>query len=1593
MKKIFKTIIYTYCLVFTPIYLYSRVVDADTETKLKDGIFDIMITGDASNTINFTADITITSQPLPPIYLANTTDTVTINGGAFTLSGGASFRGFFIERGTVSIDNITLSNMRALGGPAGAATVPAATGGGGLGAGSALFVGQEANVSVTNTTFSGSLVAQGGAGGNTLTTASILDFSGGGGGGLGGTGGGGGGGAATSAGGGGGFFGQSLNPSRTASGGGGMFGNGGVGNGSGGTKGGLGGGGVRVAANGGTTASANGAVGGFGTNGTTQAAGGTTGSRTGGSGAAFPIGGGGGGGFGADSGAAGSGGVGGFGGGGGGGGQAGNAATTLKGAGGNGGIFGGGGGAGGFSGGGGLSPPSQGGTGGAYGGGGGGSLVSSVANGPAGAGGAGGFGGGGGGAGSCGGLDGGNGGAGGFGAGGGGSSRLRSGTGGTPSGVGGAGGLGGGSGGTGQVSLAGSGGGGAALGGVIFVRSGGSLSIDASIPAGTVTAGVAGAAGSGSAGQNGQAFGTSIFINGNTTFTFNISSGTKTVTGTIVDDQSLTQGSGTKGAGAITKTGAGTVQFSAANTYTGATTITTGTLALSGSGSIALSSSVVANGTFDISGVTSSATITDLSGSGSVALGSSKTLTLGTSNNSTFSGVISDSSTASALTKQGSGTLNLTGINTYAGTTTINAGGITLSGSGTLGNGSATSSSQAPLVLNGGNLTIATGAGAKSIGTLSGNSGSSTINLTNNTLTVNQNSNQTYQGAIEGATGGALTKAGSSVLTLSGTPSYSGLTTISAGTLVFTGSTSSLTGAMSNTAAVIFNQSIDSSFAQNISGTNGTVTKQGAGNLTLAGDNSYTGITTISEGILTLTGDTSSLSAEMINNAAVVFNQSINSTFSPIISGSGTVTKLGSGNFTLSGDNSYSGLTTISAGTLILTGNTTNLGGDMLNNAAVNFNQSVDRTYSHNISGSGTLTKAGSSTLTLTGTNSYSGGTTISAGTLKGNALSLQGDISVGSNTVEFEQTIDGIYEGSLSGNGTFNKTGGEKLTLFEDSSSFIGQSHVLEGVLVVNIPDGDLQGTITIDPGARLQGIRGRLGDVINNGTVGPGDPDGIPHASFIPRNIDTLFIYGTYVQSANATLEIEINHMGNADLLAIAGTASLNGNVHALAEDGLYMQGTQFLILTADGGYGSSRFAALLEDHPQEFFLVYIGDSVYLVVEQNFIISAWAPYLNGNAKKTYDYLTYDPSQISDPNQIELLNHLVTIRTLPALTLALEQLCPALYSALPLVSFQNNVRLAQATMQKAKSSICQCQCSSQIQFWMQPIGFYYNQKGVQQEFGFSDYSYGVATGTLIGMGDSFFINPALGYTHSITKWNNNFGNAFFNTVYLSPSIGYSNGVWFASLLAQGSIDFYKATRNISFTGFQASPQSRFKSYNLLVGLDLGAKLELTDPFSISNTCHRNQIDKKDKLRFYLQPETNVYFVKLYQESFTENSNSYVNLQVRHKSTTFLQPNLGMKLVQEISFNEFCLSPSLYLGYLSNIPLGPTGIISKFYQMTIPLPHFSVEGYNRVVNQLSLGFEFNVARCDDFKLTVGYKLDFLSHMDVQMVSLKLNWSF
>ena len=239
-----------------------------------------------------------------------------------------------------------------------------------------------------------------------------------------------------------------------------------------------------------------------------------------------------------------------------------------------------------------------------------------------------------------------------------------------------------------------------------------------------------------------------------------------------------------------------------------------------------------------------------------VTLGSNMSVTASTGSILTVTGAIGDPSGTNTLSVGGGGTVVLSGSNTYAGPTTVNASTLEIG--------------------NGGSGEYLT---------------SPSITMSNN-ATVEFNHADTYYNGYSGTISGSgqFVKAGSGSLTLNGSNTYSGATTISAGTLVLDGfpGGGSL-GNLPTTTAL----SIAASGVLDMDGSDQTVgSLSGSAGATVA--NSYSTVRDVDGG--PVSGSTMTFAGNIIGHNALALS--------------------GSGELTLSGSNTYSGGTTVSGGTL-----------------------------------------------------------------------------------------------------------------------------------------------------------------------------------------------------------------------------------------------------------------------------------------------------------------------------------------------------------------------------------------------------------------------------------------------------------------------------------------------------------------------------------------------------------------------------------------------------------------------------------------------------------------------------------------------------
>jgi autotransporter-associated beta strand protein len=652
----------------------------------------------------------------------------------------------------------------------------------------------------------------------------------------------------------------------------------------------------------------------------------------------------------------------------------------------------------------------------------------------------------------------------------------------------------------------------------------------------------------------------------------------------------------------LTKAGAGTLGLGGANTHSGGTKITAGVLLLAnaaavGTGTFTVNAGVIDNTSGSAMTLTNNNAINfggnftftgtnDLNlGTGAVTLAANTTITASASV-MTIGGAITG---AKSLSKSGNGTLTLSGSNGFTNGVTLSAGQLNINtstalGTGTfsLGGGIIDNTSSGALALTNaqtisnsftfvGSNNLSFGTGAV---TLSGNI---TATITAGTLAEG--------GAISGAK--SIAKTGAGTLTLSGNNTFTNGVTLTLGQLNINSATALGTGTFSINGGTIDNTSgsaitMSSNNAQtwgggfgfigtsdlnlgtgavNLSGsriittTTGDLTiggvvsgahqltVTGTGTLTLSGANTYSGGTVLSSGQLNINSATA-----LGTNTFAINGGTIDNTSGSAITFTNNIAQTWGGDFTFIGSNALSlgtGVVTLSANRIVTISASTLTEGGIIAGAAIS------------------LTEAGAGTLAVTGSNTFSGGLTISGGTYLANDAAGSGTGS-GAVTVNSGGTLGGT--GTASGAVTVNSGG--TLAPGNGATTSIFKT-----------------GNLTLASGSNL--------DIVLNGNTAGTGYDQVSVTGTVNVTGSTLALSGTRTAHDGTLLTIITNDAADA----ITGTFS------GLAEGGTTIFSGVTYTATYQGGTGND---AVLTADPAATTGAVVADNNPSVVGQSVTFTA---------------------------------------------------------------------------------------------------------------------------------------------------------------------------------------------------------------------------------------------------------------------------------------------------------------------------------------------------------------------------------------------------
>ncbi|EAQ1397580.1 fibronectin-binding autotransporter adhesin ShdA [Salmonella enterica] len=349
------------------------------------------------------------------------------------------------------------------------------------------------------------------------------------------------------------------------------------------------------------------------------------------------------------------------------------------------------------------------------------------------------------------------------------------------------------------------------------------------------------------------------------------------------------------------------------------------------------------------------------------------------------------------------------------------------------------------------------------------------------------------------------------------------------------------------------------------------LTKQGDGTLILSNTGNDYGDTEIDGGILAAkdaaalgTGDVT-----IAESATLALSQG---TLDNNVTGGGQIVKSGSDDLIVTGDNNYSGGTTITGGTLTADHADSLGSGDIDNSGVLKVGEGD---LENTLSGSGSLVKTGTGELTLSGGNDYSGGTTITGGTLTADHAD-----SLGSGDIDNSGVLkvgEGGLENTLSGSGSLVKTGTGELTLSGDNT-YSGGTTITGGTLTADHADslgsGDIDNSGVLKVGeGELKNTLSGSGSLVKTGT------------GELTLSGDNTYSGGTTI-SDGTLIAASVNALGSGDIdnsgVLKVGEGELKNTL--FGSGSLVKTGTGVLTLSGDNTYSGGTTISdgtLIADH----------------------------------------------------------------------------------------------------------------------------------------------------------------------------------------------------------------------------------------------------------------------------------------------------------------------------------------------------------------------------------------------------------------------------
>lgn len=709
------------------------------------------------------------------------------------------------------------------------------------------------------------------------------------------------------------------------------------------------------------------------------------------------------------------------------------------------------------------------------------------------------------------------------------------------------------------------------------------------------------------------------------------------------------------------------------------------------------------------------------------------------------------------------------------------------------------------------------------------------------------------------------------------------------------------------------------------------------------------------EGTLNVNGDVNSYSKYVVISSHGTFdvNDGFTAKFNPHFSGGGTLIKEGKGTLWIASD-SYPELNGFEVNNGTLKGNSKSINANIAttNNSSVVFDVTgglLVSSYSYIMSGTGSLTKTGSGGIILTENNTYSGGTTISEGSLSGTTRSIPpGDI-INNAGLTYRQEFDGTISSgtTISGVGNFVKRGIGKV-IYNGSGFTQNSLTIAQGEFSIKAPI--TAETVSIFYGATLSGTSTLNGSVNCLGTISPG------------TSIGTINIVGNLNFDTTSTLVVEFSP-DTCDLLNVTGNVDIasGATIDLLPESGSErFQSKTYLIISSTGGI-TGQFSNVYSPYPAlKGTLLYDQYNLqYLVLG----IVNFADIVGGNtnAHSVAEYLdSIDPPAGSDLDYVYA--NLQTLQE-DEMADALDQMQPAIFKGFAISQEVNSVKMTSLVSDRARSIYGSCCTRTDDCYkngvWIAPYGDFFNQGGYSDLKGFDTDSGGILFGYDRKVHCNTYLGATLGYSYSSLDWNRCRGKGDINSLYLGCYSFWIGKRYYLNAEIYGAFNNYSGKRNIKFSEIDRAAKNSHIGGEFIGHVDGGFYFQSVKQIEVI-------------------PNISVDYMFIHENGFKEHGADSLNLVVGSTNYQLWRTEVGMNFTKcfERRSCKFII-PEVGFSWIEEISIG--GKCYRSHLVDEP-GHFIVHGIDKNVSLFSPYFNLRIKEAHDRGIySIGYKGEFGKH--------------